>query len=82
MEVTVYFSEAIDRQSVSPVIVRGLCDVWSKINDATFVTDEQNAFSLCPGEGPANLVAVRIRCVSVLCTQPHMYPQSSAPSNV
>jgi hypothetical protein len=61
----VYFSEAIDRQSVSPVIVRGLCDVWSKINSATFVTEEQNAFSLCRGEGPANLVAVRIRCVSV-----------------
>jgi hypothetical protein len=78
----VYFSEAIDRQSVSPVIVRGLCDVWSKINSATFVTEEQNAFSLCPAEGPANLDAVRIRCVSVLYTQPHMYPQSSAPSNV
>ncbi len=56
-----YFSESFDRQSVSPVIVRGLCDVWSKIDSSTFVTDEQNAFSLCPPEGPANLVVVRIR---------------------
>jgi hypothetical protein len=60
MQDTVYFSEAIDRQSVSPVIVRGLCDVWNKINSATFVTEEQNAFSLCRAEGPANLVTVRI----------------------
>ena len=82
MQATVYFSETIDRQSVLPVIVSGLCDVWSKINSATFVTEEQNAFSLCRAEGPANLVAVRIRCVSVLYTQPHMYPQSSPPSNV
>jgi hypothetical protein len=57
---TVYFSEVIDRQSVSSVIVRGLCDVWSNINSTTFVREEQNAFSLCRAEGPANLVAVRI----------------------
>ena len=82
MQTTVYFLEAIDRQSVSPVIVRGLCDVWSKINSGTLVTDEQNASSLCPVEGPANLVVVRIHCLSVLCIQTHMYPQSSAPSNV
>ena len=30
IQVTVYFSEAIDRQSDSPVIVRGLCDVWTR----------------------------------------------------
>ena len=82
LQTTVYSSEAIDRQSVSPVIVRGLCDVWNKINSPTFVTDEQNAFSLCPPEGPENLVVVRIHCVSVVCTEPHMYPQSSVPSNV
>jgi hypothetical protein len=63
----VYFSEVIDKQSVSSVIVRGLCDVWSKINSATFVTEEQNVFSLCRAEVQANLVAVRIRCVSVCC---------------
>ena len=68
----------IDSQSVSTVIVRGLCDVYNNINSVTFVTDEQNALSLCPAEGPANLVAVRIRCVSVLRTHPHMYPRSSA----
>ena len=82
MQATVYFSEVIDRQSVSSLILRGLCDVWSKINSVTFVTEEQNVFSLCRAEDPANLVAVRIRCVSVMYTQPHMYPQSSAPSNV
>ena len=82
LEATVYLSQAIDRQSVSVMIVRGQCDGCSKINSATFVTEEQNAFSLCRAEGPANLVAVRIRCVSVLYTQPHTYPQSSAPSNV
>jgi hypothetical protein len=56
----VCFSSVIDRQSVSLVIVRGLCDVWSKIKSVTFVTDEQNALSLCPVEVPANLVVVRI----------------------
>ena len=59
------------------MIVRGLCDVWIKINSATFVTEEQNAFSLCPAEGPRNLIAVRIRCVSVLGTHPYMYPRRS-----
>ena len=76
------FSAAIDRRSVSTVIVRGLCDVWSNMNSAAFVTDEQNARSLCPAEGAANLVAVRIRCLSVRRMQPHMYPRSSAPSDV
>jgi hypothetical protein len=75
MQATVYFSEVIDRQSVSSLILRGLCDVWSKINSATFVTDEQNVFSLCPGE-------VRETWLPFVCTQPHMYPKISAPSNV
>ena len=67
----------IDRESVSASIVRAICDVWRKMNCATFVTDEQNALSLCPAEGPRNLLAVRIRCVSVLRTHPHMYPRRS-----
>ena len=82
LEVTVYFSPVIDRQSVSTVIVRGLCDAWSKMKSATLVTDEQNALSLCPTEDPANLVAVRIRCLSVWCMQPHMYPRRCVPSDV
>ena len=82
MQATVYFSETIDRQSVSPVIVRGLCDVWSQINSVTFVTDEQNVFSLCPAEGPANLVAVRIPRLYGRRRQPHIYLRSSAPSDV
>jgi hypothetical protein len=47
-ETTVCFSPAIDRRIVSVVIFRGLCDVWStEMNSATFVTDDQNALSLC-----------------------------------
>ena len=57
-ETTVCFSTVIDRQSVSVVIVRGLCDVWSNMNSTTFVTDEQNVLSLCPLEGVGNLVPV------------------------
>ena len=38
-------------------------------------------FSLCPGEGPTNLVPVRIRVLSVRRIQPHMYPCNSAPSD-
>ena len=76
------FSPAIDRRSVSEVIVRGLCDVWSNMNSAPFVTDEQNTRSLCPAEGAANLVAVRIRYLSVWRMEPHMYARSSAPSDV
>ena len=72
----------IDRRSVSTVIVRGLCDVWSNMNSTVFVTDEQNAHSLCPAEDVANLVAVRIRCLSVRRRQPHMYPLTSVPSDV
>ena len=33
--------------------------------------------SLCPVEDPRNLLAVRIRCVSVVHTYPHMYPRRS-----
>jgi hypothetical protein len=62
---TVCFSPVIDRRSDSVVIVRGLCGVWINMNAATFVTDEQDALSLCPAEDVANLVAVRIRCLSV-----------------
>ena len=76
------FSAAIDGRSASTVIVRGVCDVWSNMNSAAFVTDEQNARSLCPAEGAANLVAVRICCLSVRRMRPHMYPRSSAPSDV
>jgi hypothetical protein len=76
------FSSAIDGQSVSAVIVRGLCDVCNNINVVTFVTDEQNERSLCPAEGPANLVAVRIPRPSVRRRQLHMYPRSFAPSDV
>ena len=86
LEDTVYFWSVIDRQSVSVVIVRGLCDVWTrifcKINSVTFVTDEQNTLSLCRAEGPSNLVIVRIRCLSVCCIQPYMYPRMSAPSDL
>jgi hypothetical protein len=82
LETTVCLSQAIDRQSVSVMIDRGQCDVCSKINSSTFVTDEQNTLSLCPAQDPTNLVAVRIGCLSVRCMQPHMYPQSSAPSDV
>ena len=82
LEDTVCFSSTIDRNSVSVVIVRGLCDVWRNINSVTFVTDEQNPLSLCPPEGPANLVAVRIDRLSVRYWQTHMYPRSSVPSDV
>jgi hypothetical protein len=82
LESTVCFSPAIDRQSFSASIVRGLCDAWSNMKAATFVTDEQNALSLCPAEGPANMVPVRIRGLSVCRMDPHMYPRSSAPADV
>ena len=82
LEATVCFSSAIDGQSVSAVIARGLCDVCNNINAVTFVTDEQNAHSLCPAEGPANLVAVRIPRLSVRRRQSPMYLRSSAPSDV
>ena len=64
-QTTVCFSVVIDRQSFSVTIVRGLCDVWTNMNVVTFVTEEQNALSLCPGEGPSNLVTVKF--VAVLC---------------
>ncbi len=77
-----YFSPVIDRPRVSVSIVRGLCDVWSKIKSTSFITDEQNAVPLCPGEDLGNLVTVRIRCLSVLYIQPHNYSRSSSPSDV
>ena len=70
-------SEVIDRQSVSTSIFRTICNVSRKINGVTLVMDEQNTLSLCPGEGPGNLFPVRIRCVSVLYTHPHMSPRIS-----
>jgi hypothetical protein len=82
LETTLCFSSVIDGQSVSTVIVRGPCNVCNNINSVTFVTDEQNAHSLCPAEGPANLVAVRIPRLSVWHRQPHMYPRSSVPLDV
>ena len=47
LETTVYFSPVIDRPRVSVPIVRGLCDILSKIKSASFITDEQNALPLC-----------------------------------
>jgi hypothetical protein len=78
----VHFLMVIDRTSVSPGIVRSLRDGWRTINCDVFVTDERSALSVCPEEGRTNLVTVRIRCVSVLRTHPHMYPRSSAPLDV
>ena len=82
LEVTMGFSLTIDRQGFSVTIIRGLCDVWRNMNAVTFVTDEQNTLSLCPPEGPGNLVVVRIRSLSVRRMEPHMYPRNSAPSDV
>ncbi len=81
-ETTVHFSSTIDRVSVSPGIVRALRDGWRTINCSVFVTDERSVLSVCPAEGQSNMVAVRIRWVSVLRTHPHMYPTSSAPLEV
>ena len=41
LETTVYFSPVIDRPRVSVSIVRRLCDDWSKIKSASFITEEQ-----------------------------------------
>ncbi len=70
-ETTVHFSAVIDRDSVSPGIVRALRDGWRTINYVVFITDKRSALSLCPTQGRTNLVPVRIRCVSVLRTHPH-----------
>jgi hypothetical protein len=48
----------IDRESVSPVIVRTMCDVWRTIKSVIFVTVEHNMVSLWSVEGPTNLVDV------------------------
>jgi hypothetical protein len=60
LQTTVCLSSEIDRQSVSVVIVRGLCDVYNNINSVTFITKEQNSRSLCPAGTPENFVVVRI----------------------
>ena len=81
-ETTVYFLAVIDRESVLPPIFRGLCDVWSTLKSATFVTDECNVSSLGPPERLKKLVAVRIRYVSLRRMYSHMYPWSCGPSHV
>jgi hypothetical protein len=48
----------IDRESVSPVIVRTMCDVWRTIKSVIFVTVEHNMVSLWSVESPTNLVDV------------------------
>ncbi len=51
LEDIVCFSPVIDRQSHGLDGDRQrLCDVCSKSNSVTFVTDEQNALSLCPAD--------------------------------
>ena len=71
------FTVVIDRQRVSSPIVRAIRVGWTTINDAASVKDDRIGLSLCPVEGPTNLVTVRILCVSVLRTHPHMYPRNS-----
>jgi hypothetical protein len=78
----VHFLAAIDRESVLPPIFRGLCDVWSTLKSAAFVTDECNASSLGPPERLKRLVPVQTRCVSWRRMHSHMYPWSCAPSHV
>jgi hypothetical protein len=77
LETTVCFSSVIDGQSVSTVIVRGPCDVCNNINSVTFVTDEQNARSPCPTEGPANFVVMYVKDV-VLCRTTQWEPWSTS----
>ena len=75
---TVYFSLVIERESVSTTIVRAMCDVNRRVESVTFVRDEQNVVSLWTTDDPPNLIVVRVRCLSVLHTHPHMYPERSA----
>ena len=79
---TVYFSVTIDRWSVLLSIFRGLCDVWRWTKSDTFVTDLENATLLWTAENLGKLVVVRIRCVSLWLTHPHMYPSSSSSLDV
>ncbi len=67
-----YFLVAIDRARVSPGIIRSRRVGWRTINCSVFVTDERSALSLCPTEDRTNMVVIRIRCASVLCTHPHV----------
>jgi hypothetical protein len=66
-EETMCFWEVIDTQCVSVVIVRRGLWFLDEMKSTTFVTDEQNAFSLCPVEDVTNLVVFRIRWLSVVC---------------
>jgi len=43
--------------------------IWTPLNSTTFVTDEQNEFSLCPAEGEANLVAPKQHIFLTLLTE-------------
>ena len=79
---TVHFSVGIDGESCLPVIFRGLFDVWRTIKSDTFVTNYQHPVSLLSAEGLTKLFAVRIRCVSLRRTHPHMYPSRCAPLDV
>ncbi len=79
---TVHFLVEIDRKSVLPPIFRGLCDVWSTLKSAAFVTDECKASSLGTPERLKRLVAVQTRCVSWRRMHSHMYPWNCAPSHV
>ena len=72
------------RASVSPVIVRTIMNVSARrtVKSATSLTDEENVVSLWPSESPTNLVDVRICCISVWRSHPHMYPRSFSPLDV
>jgi hypothetical protein len=43
--------------------------IWTPLNSTTFVTDEQNEFSLCPAEGESNLVAPKQHIFLTLLTE-------------
>jgi hypothetical protein len=49
-------------------------------HELRYLRDGRTENSLCPVEGAANLVPVRLRCLSVRHMKPHMYPRTSAPS--
>jgi hypothetical protein len=70
-----------EQEKVSMRVWRIPCD-WSKMNSTALVIDEQNALSLWSAERPANLVALRIRCLSVRRRQSDMSRRSSVPSDV
>jgi hypothetical protein len=45
----VYFWAQIDRESVFPVILRGICDVWRTLESDTFVTLDGIPGTRAPG---------------------------------